>query len=69
MIAKADSFESFMNQLGHLVLSRKESQTIKIGDDVTVTIEQVLGSRVKVGITAPRSVRVLRGEISTRPAA
>lgn len=69
MIAKANSFESFMNELGHLVLSRKVSETIKIGDDVTVTIEQVAGGRVKVGITAPRSVRVLRGEISTRPAA
>lgn len=69
MIAKANSFESFVNELGHLVLSRKVSETIKIGDDVTVTIEQVAGGRVKVGITAPRSVRVLRGEISTRPAA
>lgn len=68
MIAKANSFESFMNQLGHLVLSRKESQTIKIGDDVTVTIEQVAGGRVKVGITAPRSVRVLRGELQGKAA-
>ena len=46
-----------------LVLSRKEKQTIKIGDDVTITITRVNGERVKIGIEAPKELRVIRGEL------
>lgn len=45
-----------------LVLSRKIDQTIKIGDDVCVTIKKITGSRVSIAIEAPSDVRILRGE-------
>lgn len=47
-----------------LVLSRKAKQQIKIGDDVVITILQVRGQTVRVGIEAPRQTRVVRGEIA-----
>src|SRR5262249_23296104 len=46
-----------------LVLTRKLQQQIKIGDEITVTILKVKGNTVRVGITAPRAVRVIRGEL------
>jgi len=46
-----------------LVLTRKLQQQIKIGDQITVTILKVKGNTVRVGITAPREVRVIRGEL------
>ncbi len=47
-----------------LVLSRKVGERIQIGDDVVVTVVEVLGNRVRLGIEAPRSKKVLRTEIS-----
>ena len=46
-----------------LVLTRKLQQLIKIGEQITVTILRVKGNTVRVGITAPRDVRVIRGEL------
>ncbi len=46
-----------------LVLTRKLQQQIKIGDQITVTILRVKGSTVRIGIDAPREVRVVRGEL------
>lgn len=46
-----------------LVLTRKQQQQIKIGDGITVTILRVKGNTVRVGIEAPRDVRVVRGEL------
>ena len=46
-----------------LVLSRKQQQLIRIGDDVTITILKIKGQAVRVGVEAPRGVRVLRGEL------
>lgn len=46
-----------------LVLSRKCNETINIGDDVYITILGVEGDKVKIGISAPRNVTILRGEI------
>jgi carbon storage regulator CsrA len=46
-----------------LVLSRKTRQQILIGDNITVTILLVKGQVVRVGIEAPRDVRVLRAEL------
>ena len=50
-----------------LVLTRKISQQIQIGDGVVITILQVKGNAVRVGIEAPREVRVVRGELQPRP--
>ena len=46
-----------------LVLTRKLQQQIKIGEQITVTILKVKGNTVRVGISAPRDVRVIRGEL------
>jgi carbon storage regulator CsrA len=46
-----------------LVLTRKLQEQIKIGDDVVITILQIRGQAVRVGIQAPRTVRVLRAEL------
>src|SRR6187401_654642 len=50
-----------------LVLTRKLQQQIKIGDQIIVTILRVKGNTVRVGITAPREVRVVRGELPKEP--
>jgi carbon storage regulator CsrA len=46
-----------------LVLTRKLQQQVKIGDQITVTILKVKGNTVRLGIEAPRDVRVIRGEL------
>lgn len=46
-----------------LVLSRTTGESIHIGPDVTVTIIDVRGDRVRVGIEAPRDVVVHRHEV------
>ncbi len=46
-----------------LVLSRKVGETIQIGTDITVTVLEIQGSRMKIGISAPTSQRVMRGEL------
>ena len=46
-----------------LVLSRKVEEVIRIGDDIEIKVLEVLGNRVRVGITAPRDVVVHREEI------
>lgn len=46
-----------------LVLSRKVGEQITIGEGVVVTITSLRGGVVKLGITAPREVRVMRTEI------
>ena len=46
-----------------LVLSRKKSETIRINDDIVVTVVEVRDGKVRLGVTAPRSVAVHRGEI------
>ena len=51
-----------------LVLSRKESQRIQLGDSIVLTIVRVNGDRVRVGIEAPAEVQVRRGELTARAA-
>ena len=46
-----------------LVLTRKSQQQIQIGDDIVVSIIRVKGNAVRVGIEAPRDVRVVRAEL------
>ena len=46
-----------------LVLSRKLSQQITIGSSITITILKVKGNTVRVGIEAPRDVRIIRAEL------
>jgi len=46
-----------------LVLSRQKDESIMIGDDVEITIVDVRGGKVRLGITAPKAVSVHRKEI------
>jgi carbon storage regulator len=49
-----------------LVLSRKESQRIRLGDSIVITIVKISGDKVRVGIDAPADVLVLRDELEPR---
>lgn len=46
-----------------LVLSRRKDETIMIGDDIEITVVDIKGDTVRIGIQAPRSVSVHRKEI------
>ena len=46
-----------------LVLSRQKDESIMIGDDVEVTIVDVRGDKVRLGITAPKEIPVHRMEV------
>jgi len=50
-----------------LVLSRKESEKIRLGDSIVVTIVRVSGDKVRLGIEAPPNVLVLRDELKPTP--
>jgi carbon storage regulator len=49
-----------------LVLTRKEGESILIGDDIEVTVSEVRGGRIKLAISAPREVLVMRREVAER---
>ena len=46
-----------------LVLSRKKGEMIQIGNDIVLRITQIDQNHVKIGISAPGSVRVMRAEL------
>ena len=46
-----------------LVLTRKHNESIKIGKDITVTVLGFEQGRVRIGVDAPDSVRILRAEL------
>jgi carbon storage regulator len=46
-----------------LVLSRRSTERIQIGDNVVVTVLEIRGNKVRMGIDAPKEVRVLRSEL------
>jgi carbon storage regulator len=46
-----------------LVLSRKCEQSLVLGEDIIITVLKIEGDRVKLGVSAPRSVSVMREEI------
>ena len=46
-----------------LVLTRKSQDSIRIGDNIKVTILRIKGNTVRIGVEAPESVRIVRGEL------
>lgn len=46
-----------------LVLTRKTDEQILIGDDIRITLVKVRGNSVRLGIDAPKNIRVVRGEL------
>ena len=49
-----------------LILTRRVGETLMIGDEVTVTVLTVRGNQVRIGISAPEEVVVLREELKIR---
>ncbi len=46
-----------------LVLSRKKNESIIINDDITITVVEIRGDKVRLGIVAPKNVSVHREEV------
>lgn len=46
-----------------LALSRKKDEAIIINDDIEITVIEIKGDQVKLGITAPKSVPIYRKEV------
>jgi carbon storage regulator len=51
-----------------LVLSRKVGERLILGNDIAVEVVRVRGNRVRLGIVAPASVPIKRGELKSLPA-
>ena len=49
-----------------LAFTRKVNEVIQLGGNVTITVVQCLGNKVKIGIDAPREIPVHRGEVFDR---
>ncbi len=46
-----------------LILTRKKDQVIKIGNDISVMIVAIQGDQVRIGVEAPKNVKVFRQEV------
>ena len=46
-----------------LVITRRSGESFMIGDDIEISIIEVAGDKAKVGISAPREIRILRREL------
>lgn len=47
-----------------LIITRRVGESFKIGDDIEVTVLRVAGNQIRIGISAPSDVTVLREELS-----
>lgn len=52
-----------------LILARKTGESLLIGDNIEITITEVSGDKVKIGITAPKEITILRKELCQAVAA
>lgn len=50
-----------------LVLSRAVGQSVKIGDNIIITVTRISGPKVKIGIDAPEEMRIVRTELERQP--
>ena len=46
-----------------LVLTRRKGETIMIGDEITIKVLEIKGRTVRIGLEAPRDVKIIRGEL------
>ena len=49
-----------------LVLSRKAEESMFIGDDIKITVLDIRGGQVRIGITAPQDIKIHREEVYDR---
>jgi carbon storage regulator len=67
LIASAHTQKSCgMHKCSMLILTRRAGESLRIGDDVEVTVMAVNGSQVRIGIKAPTNVSVDRQEVAER---
>jgi carbon storage regulator len=52
---------------GMLILTRNQGESLNIGEAVTVTVLGTKGGQVRLGIQAPKQIKVLRSELLDRP--
>lgn len=50
-----------------LVLSRRRHETILIGDEIAITVIRISPDAVRIGITAPKSLNIVRKELTEKP--
>jgi len=46
-----------------LILARKKNQSVRIGDSIIITVVDVQGDQIRLGINAPQDVKILRQEL------
>ena len=46
-----------------LILTRRVNETLMIGDDVTITVLEIRGNQVRLGVKAPKNISVHREEV------
>jgi len=63
MLVQIRAGQVFLKGFVMLVLSRQRDESIMIGDDVEITIVDVRGDKVRLGITAPSEIPVHRKEV------
>ena len=61
--AEREDITTLRRAFSMLVLTRRLNESIRIGDDVEVTVIEVRGDQVRLGIAAPRGITVHRKEI------
>lgn len=49
-----------------LVLTRKPNQSIMVGDETEITVIEVTGNQVRLGITAPKEIPIYRRELAAK---
>jgi carbon storage regulator len=47
-----------------LIISRKRGESFIIGENIKVSVLEVIGDRIKIGIEAPKSVKIMRSEVA-----
>lgn len=64
-IHETNSYQMKIGEEAMLVVTRKRDEEIRIGSNIVVRVTKISGNKVKIGIEAPDSVRIVRGEIAT----
>jgi carbon storage regulator len=63
-VYSCSEFSTSRRRIAVLVLSRKPGEKIHIGEHITITVIEVQGGRIRLGVEAPQDVDVWRSELS-----